>query len=232
MLKMIRQFTVYTLKKGNVIFAFSLSAFVLLFLVLFALQSATSKPHVPDNDFSSVKIPPYDLDSTIYQVEVDKSDFVPNIVPVDMTGGRVSGEFGMRIHPIYGGRRMHCGIDLVADTGAPVTASADGQVEFAARRGGYGNLVIIDHLNQFKTRYAHLSEIKVTKGDYVKRRDIVGLVGETGVVTGPHLHYEVRILDEDHPMKGLERDPREFLPKDFDKKPANDENDSPGLGSE
>jgi murein DD-endopeptidase MepM/ murein hydrolase activator NlpD len=126
---------------------------------------------------------------------------------------------------------MHCGIDLAVDIGMPVMATADGQVEFASRRGGYGKLVIVDHLNQFKTRYAHLSEIKVRKGDYVKRGDIIGLVGETGVVTGPHLHYEVRILDHDHPMKGLEHDPREFLPEGFDRV-ASEENDDPGLGSE
>ena len=229
--KMIRRLSVYTLKKGNVIFASSLVAFVVLILVLLALQSATSNTHVPDNGFPNVKIPSYEPDDSIYQVEVDKSNFVPNIVPVDMTEGRVSSEFGMRIHPVHGDRRMHCGIDLAVDIGEPVMASADGQVEFASRRGGYGNLVIIDHLNEFKTRYAHLSRIKVREGDYVKRGDIIGLVGKTGVVTGPHLHYEVRILDEDHPIKGVEHDPREFLPEGFDKV-AHEQSDNPGLGSE
>ena len=104
---------------------------------------------------------------------------------------RVSG-YGMRIHPVHGDQRMHHGIDLDAPAGTPVAAISDGIVTFAGERGGYGNLVVIDHGGGFETRYAHQEHLSVTEGDLVRAGDVLGAVGSTGVSTGPHLHFEVR----------------------------------------
>ena len=207
---MIHRYTAYRLRQSNVIIVLFCSSLVLAFILLLAFQAARSNVHIPEQDFSSIRIPAYEPNSVTFQVEIDTSNFSPNIVPVDLSDGRVSSEFGMRIHPVSGKFCMHTGIDLAVDTGTPVVAAADGRVSFAAKRGGYGNLVIIDHLNEFTTRYAHLSKIMVGEGDFVRRGDTVGLVGMTGVVTGPHLHYEVRI-------NGEEQNPREFLPEHFEK---------------
>ena len=107
-------------------------------------------------------------------------------------GGRISSEFGMRIHPVHGDRRMHAGIDIAAPNGTAVSSTADGMVKFAGEQGGYGNMVILDHGNGVETRYAHLSSLSVKAGDVVADGDLVGNVGSTGTSTGNHLHYEVR----------------------------------------
>ncbi len=101
--------------------------------------------------------------------------------------------FGRRRHPVHGTLHMHGGIDIACDVGTPVYATADGVVEVAGRnRGGYGRMIVIDHGFGYKTLYAHLSStIKVNRGDRVTRGDIIALSGRSGLVTGPHLHYEV-----------------------------------------
>jgi murein DD-endopeptidase MepM/ murein hydrolase activator NlpD len=102
--------------------------------------------------------------------------------------------YGMRIHPVYKVRRMHQGIDFSAAIGTPIYATADGQVitvEFSFT--GYGNMVEIDHGFGYKTRYAHMHGFAVRKGQRVKRGELIGYVGNTGLSTGPHLHYEVHI---------------------------------------
>lgn len=109
---------------------------------------------------------------------------------------RVSSGFGMRRHPIYGGWRAHKGIDYAAPTGTRVRAVADGVVEFAGRKGGYGNVVILRHHGQYSTVYGHLSRIAVRRGARVAQNDTIGLVGATGWATGPHLHYEFRIAGQ------------------------------------
>ena len=109
---------------------------------------------------------------------------------------RVSSGFGMRRHPIYGGWRAHKGIDYAAPTGTRVRAVADGLVEFAGRKGGYGNVVILRHNGQYSTVYGHLSRIAVRRGARVAQNDTIGLVGQTGWATGPHLHYEFRIAGQ------------------------------------
>ncbi len=109
---------------------------------------------------------------------------------------RVSSGFGMRRHPIYGGWRAHKGIDYAAPTGTRVRAVADGMVEFAGRKGGYGNVVILRHNGQYSTVYGHLSRIAVRRGARVAQNDTIGLVGATGWATGPHLHYEFRIAGQ------------------------------------
>jgi murein DD-endopeptidase MepM/ murein hydrolase activator NlpD len=106
----------------------------------------------------------------------------------------VSSGFGTRVHPILGDVRMHTGMDYAAGTGAPIKAAGNGIVVWAGPRGGYGNAVIIDHRNGLATLYGHQSRVNVTVGQKVSTGQVVGFVGQTGMATGPHLHFEVREL--------------------------------------
>jgi murein DD-endopeptidase MepM/ murein hydrolase activator NlpD len=105
--------------------------------------------------------------------------------------GRVTSGFGSRFHPILGYRRMHAGLDLAAAYGSPIVAAADGRVVSAGWSGGYGNLVRLAHADGVQTMYGHMSRIAAASGSYVRRGQVIGYVGSTGLSTGPHLHYEV-----------------------------------------
>jgi murein DD-endopeptidase MepM/ murein hydrolase activator NlpD len=108
---------------------------------------------------------------------------------------QVTSPFRMdRMHPILRRVLPHTGVDLAAGLGTPVHATADGVISYAAPRGGYGNLVEVQHPNGLTTRYAHLSSVAggVLPGRGVRQGEVVGYVGATGLATGPHLHYEVR----------------------------------------
>lgn len=102
----------------------------------------------------------------------------------------VSG-FGTRMHPIYKTLRTHTGIDLVAPTGTKVFATGDAIVESANFERGYGKAIVLNHGYKYETMYGHLSEILVRPGQRVKRGEVIGLVGNTGLSTGSHLHYEI-----------------------------------------
>jgi murein DD-endopeptidase MepM/ murein hydrolase activator NlpD len=110
--------------------------------------------------------------------------------------GPISSGFGMRVHPIFGDARMHTGIDFAVGTGYPIKAAGPGIVVWAGPRGGYGNAVIIDHRNGLATLYGHQSRVNVAVGDKVATGQVIGFVGQTGVATGPHLHFEVRELGD------------------------------------
>jgi len=102
--------------------------------------------------------------------------------------------FGLRIHPVYKVKKMHTGIDFAATIGTPIYATADGKVaEVSVKFSGYGKMVEIDHGFGYRTRYAHMHEFAVRSGQNVKRGDLIGYVGNTGLSTAPHLHYEVLI---------------------------------------
>lgn len=118
---------------------------------------------------------------------------IPAIQPVSNKDlKRLASGFGYRIHPIYKVRKMHWGMDFTAPTGTPIYATGDGVVSTRTNsRGGYGNHVVIDHGYGYETMYAHMSKFNVSRGQRVKRGDIIGYVGSTGRSTGPHLHYEV-----------------------------------------
>jgi murein DD-endopeptidase MepM/ murein hydrolase activator NlpD len=109
------------------------------------------------------------------------------------TTGRFADGFGNRVHPISHKVIFHEGLDLAPGWGARVVAAQNGQVFFANLRAGYGRLIILDHGNGLTSYYAHLDEILVKVGQTVKRGDLIGKVGKTGRVTGPHLHFEVRL---------------------------------------
>ena len=123
---------------------------------------------------------------------------IPAIQPIankDLT--RVASGFGMRFHPIHKIRKMHTGMDFTAPTGTPIYATGDGVVERVTKsRRGYGNHVVLKHNFGYRTRYAHMSEFNVKKGQKVKRGDVIGFVGSTGTSTAPHLHYEVEKNDK------------------------------------
>jgi murein DD-endopeptidase MepM/ murein hydrolase activator NlpD len=112
----------------------------------------------------------------------------PSIWPIH---GWLSAGFGMRPDPFSGEADFHPGLDISAEKGTPIHATAAGTVELAAPSGDYGNLVVIDHGFGLVTRYGHMSKFAVWQGQEVKRGDVIGYVGATGRATGPHLHYEV-----------------------------------------
>lgn len=104
---------------------------------------------------------------------------------------RLASGFGMRMHPILKVGKMHNGTDFAASIGTPIYATGDGKVKSADRQGGYGNCVVINHGYGYQTLYAHMNKYIVRAGQNVKRGDIIGYVGTTGMSTGPHLHYEI-----------------------------------------
>lgn len=118
--------------------------------------------------------------------------------------GRLNSGYGLRPDPFGEGYEFHLGVDIGASYGRPVRATADGVVIYAGSRGGYGELVVLDHGRGIRTFYGHLSHIDVSVGDHVHRGDEIGRVGRTGHATAAHVHYEVRI--EDRPVN-----PRKFV---------------------
>jgi murein DD-endopeptidase MepM/ murein hydrolase activator NlpD len=100
--------------------------------------------------------------------------------------------FGMRVHPIYKVKKMHTGIDFAAAIGTPIYATADGSIDkLDVSFSGYGKMIEIDHGFGYRTRYAHMHGFAVRLGQKIKRGDLIGYVGDTGLSTAPHLHYEV-----------------------------------------
>lgn len=110
-------------------------------------------------------------------------------MPVSMA--RVTSSFGMRFHPLLGFTRMHKGIDIGTPWGTPVHAPADGTIVYAGRAGGYGNLIKMAHGGNIVTCYGHLSRFATRAGQHVARGEVIGYSGNSGMSTGPHLHWEV-----------------------------------------
>ncbi|MGJ0485828.1 MAG: peptidoglycan DD-metalloendopeptidase family protein [Methylomicrobium sp.] len=113
--------------------------------------------------------------------------------PVDYA--RISSHFDThRRHPVLNRIRAHKGVDYAARTGTPVKAAGDGEITFKGRKGGYGQVLILKHGDHYETLYAHLSGFKrgLNDGDHVMQGEVIGYVGQTGLATGPHLHYEFR----------------------------------------
>ncbi|MEE4201176.1 peptidoglycan DD-metalloendopeptidase family protein [Erythrobacter sp.] len=129
-------------------------------------------------------------------------DGVPQVVPA--ADKRITSRFGFRRDPFNGKSAMHNGIDFKGARGSPIYAAARGEISFAGRRGGYGNVVEIAHGNGMTTRYAHLSRIDVKAGQSIAAGEVLGGLGSTGRSTGPHLHFEVRV-------NGRAVNPRPFL---------------------
>ena len=116
----------------------------------------------------------------------------------------VTSRYGYRPHPVTRRYRFHEGVDFRAATGTRVYASRAGRVIFAGRKGGYGKMVGIEHEDDFTTWYGHLSQIRVKVGQWMSQGKVIGLSGNTGISTGPHLHFEIR-------YKGRSEKPTQYL---------------------
>ncbi|MDD2332118.1 MAG: M23 family metallopeptidase [Candidatus Cloacimonetes bacterium] len=139
--------------------------------------------------------------------ELALSDGKPSIYP---TFGSIASGWGMRIHPIYGNLEYHTGLDFANGAGTPIYATAAGVISYVGYERGYGRHVRVKHAEGYETRYAHLYSTQVRKGDFVKKGQIIALMGSTGVSTGNHLHYEVLV-------KGVKVNPSSYLNRiDFD----------------
>jgi murein DD-endopeptidase MepM/ murein hydrolase activator NlpD len=124
-------------------------------------------------------------------------EHIPAIQPVlNKDLKRMASGYGWRIDPVYRSRRFHAGMDFTAPTGTDIYATGNGTVQSAGWKQGYGNTVEINHGFGYITLYGHMHKIKVKAGQKVKRGDVIGLVGNTGKSTGPHLHYEVHFKGE------------------------------------
>jgi murein DD-endopeptidase MepM/ murein hydrolase activator NlpD len=110
------------------------------------------------------------------------------LLAIHLTSG-----FGMRVHPILGGMRMHSGVDLAAPAGSPIFATYSGKVTSAGWAGGYGLSAAVESDSGVQTRFGHMSRVIVSRGQSVRKGDLIGYVGSSGLSTGPHLHYEVRL---------------------------------------
>ncbi|MGF1700151.1 M23 family metallopeptidase [Photobacterium makurazakiensis] len=130
-------------------------------------------------------------------------DQVPNGAPVK--AARQSSQFGVRTHPITGAKKMHRGLDFAVNTGTPIYAPADGVVEVVRpSKTGSGNFLRIQHAFGFSSSYSHLNKFAVRSGDFVNKNDLIAYSGNTGLSSGPHLHYEIRFV-------GRALNPRHFV---------------------
>ncbi|AEE17172.1 LysM peptidoglycan-binding domain-containing M23 family metallopeptidase [Treponema brennaborense] len=135
----------------------------------------------------------------------ERAYFLDTSLKMPLPGSILTSKFGMRASPITGAASFHRGIDLAAPQGTDVFACKSGVIANTGFDDVYGNFIIIDHDNNTQSVYAHLSRILVEKGNSVTGGSIIGNVGSTGLSTGPHLHFEIRI-------NGSAQDPRKFLP--------------------
>ncbi|MFZ2325128.1 MAG: peptidoglycan DD-metalloendopeptidase family protein [Ignavibacteriaceae bacterium] len=142
----------------------------------------------------------FDEISTKLKTNKNLYESIPAIIP---TLGHYSSEsFGMRLHPVLGVMKMHNGLDIIANVGTPVKATGKGKIVFVGRKNGYGFAVEIDHGFGYRTIYGHLSSAKVKEGQIVRRGDLIAKTGNSGLSSGPHLHYEV--LHDGHNLNPAE----------------------------
>jgi len=175
----------------------------LLLTAWFTLSSMTTIPNEGPMDTSyAMKITTEESrhvmkEFGLFVKETELIKMYPAICPIPTVDGTyVSSYYGSRVHPIYKARHIHRGIDIAAPKDTPVVATGHGKVTGVKLRGGYGRQIMIEHMDGYMTRYAHLNEILVNKGDIVKQGDIIGTVGTTGLSTGNHLHYEIILNNE------------------------------------
>jgi murein DD-endopeptidase MepM/ murein hydrolase activator NlpD len=150
------------------------------------------------NDGVQVRAYRFEIDGRADYFDAEGRSLRKAFLKAPLSFRRISSGFSKsRLHPVLNIRRAHNGTDYVAPKGTPVSAMANGQVLAAGRQGGYGNLVVIRHPNGYKTFYGHLSGFAkgVRKGASVAQGQLVGYVGATGLATGPHLHFEMRVND-------------------------------------
>jgi murein DD-endopeptidase MepM/ murein hydrolase activator NlpD len=163
-----------------------------------ALASAAAGLSSPENTFGLLQELLTGIESRLRIVSSDverRNTLAASTPSIWPTQGWLTSRTGGRADPFTGEADYHPGLDISADKGTPVYATADGVVSQASYSGAYGNLVVLEHKFGLETRYGHLSAFRTQRGQTVKRGDLIGLVGATGRATGPHLHYEVRVND-------------------------------------
>lgn len=136
----------------------------------------------------------YDEVEHLAKNKIEMLASIPAIIPVSLKDprNRFSSSFGYRMHPIYKTVKFHAGMDFSGAIGTPIYATGNGKVVYTELHNGYGKCVEIDHGFNYKTLYAHLNAYNVRPGQVVKRGDVIGYMGNTGMSIGPHVHYEVR----------------------------------------
>lgn len=156
-----------------------------------------------------VELQSYDEIAAIFEQKSSMWAARPAIQPIsNKTLTHLHTTFGPRYHPLLGYVRDHKGLDFTADVGTPVYATGDGVVKIAYFSASFGNVIFLNHGYGYETRYAHLSSFNVKRGQRIKRGDIIGFVGDTGLSHGPHLHYEVV-------YKGVQINPINFFQRDL-----------------
>jgi len=130
------------------------------------------------------------LENALPKAEEKEDVFV--FSPTNPCPGRISSDFGERVHPLNNDVSFHNGIDIAADTGTEIRACFDGSVEISEYNEFSGNYIVINHSEGYTSSYAHMKECIVKKGESVKKGQLIGIMGATGNATGPHLHFEIR----------------------------------------
>ena len=143
---------------------------------------------------------PFDFDNEEYEEEKNIENIyaeIPNIWPIFGGIGHITMRFGYNRHPFTGEHFFHNGIDISTfRQGDPVVATADGKIIYAEYDHSFGYNIVIQHKHGFITRYAQMLSFQITVGQYVQQGDIIGYIGNSGLSTGPHLHYEVQLNSE------------------------------------
>ena len=149
------------------------------------LSQLERKLKLDNSSLSSIK--------SVLSLKRDVINRTPSILPAC---GKITSGFGWRVHPILLKKEFHRGLDIANKDGTPVRATADGVVTVAFRGNyfGYGNFIKINHGYGYETRYGHLMRVLVHRGEFVRKGQIIGLMGDSGISTGTHLHYEIRVL--------------------------------------
>ncbi|MDR1436818.1 MAG: M23 family metallopeptidase [Candidatus Symbiothrix sp.] len=158
----------------------------------------------------------YDELVELVKTKEERIKHIPSIRPLkNGDWKRLSSGYGMRMHPTLGTLRRHTGVDFSADLGTPIYATGDGVVEAAEYNSGYGNCITVDHGFGYKSLYGHCKEMLVKPGQKIVRGQKVATVGMTGITSGPHVHYEVRVKNQpDNPAKYFFMD---LSPEEFEK---------------
>lgn len=146
------------------------------------------------NEYQYIKrLDTQDLIHMDARYELTKLDKIMKRIPILLPecSPRITSHYGRRKHPVTKKYKFHCGIDLYGKKAAPIFASAEGKVIFTGRRNGYGNFVEISHGRGIVSKYAHLKNIEVKKGQQISRGQLIGRQGRSGKVTSEHLHYEI-----------------------------------------
>ncbi len=172
--------------------------------IFFEIYTDSQNNYIKSGNINFSEIILNDESYELYRFQSDGGEFVEYfnsdgksatkaLMKTPINGARLSSGFGMRKHPILGYNKKHQGVDFAAPTGTPIMAAGTGHIEFVGNNGGAGKYIRIKHLNGYKTSYSHLSKYAsgIQKNIKVRQGQVIGYVGNTGLSTGPHLHYEV-----------------------------------------